>query len=124
MDLSCVSSHIYTRVLVLHLNINLLDENALLNVLVCHQSAVFPRLSDSFAARHAIRMHQLELAKELTTRLEVLKNNIAPAEPVLLTDEKPGELDGDTTVTPVDPILDITELPKRKTDYEVRSSDT
>lgn len=124
MALSCVSSHIYTRVLVLHLKINLFDQNALLNALLYYQSAVFPRLSDSFAARHAIRMHQLELAKELTTRLEVLKNNIAPAEPVLSMDEKASELDGDTTVAHVDPILDIAELPKRKTDYEVTSSNT
>lgn len=77
------------------------------------QTSIFPRLSDSFAARHALRMHQLELAKSLTDRLQAFKGNLSPAEAPVVPDCTE---ETDNTIEE-GPILDTSELPKAVADF-------
>ena len=79
------------------------------------QSSVYPRLSDSFAARHGLRTHQSELAKTLTHQLLELKQHTSG----LRNAEAPEPIEQETKNE--DPLLDHTETKEQSgpLDFEV-----
>lgn len=67
-------------------------------------------------------MHQAEIGKELATRLQALRDTLAPPPPpVEITGEdEPNDVESEKLELE-GPILDVADLPKAKADYEVSS---